>query len=236
MAAYRVADLPPRRVRFGPGALHVRGNDLDSFADTAAALDLAAVRRGGVDRARTLADALRSPARRSETTSVVAVDPWGNACAATHSLGLGSGIWVGGVHGNSMLGEGELLRGELVPGTRMQSMMVPSVVTDADGRLLVAGGAAGGSRIRPALLQVLAGVLAQGLSAAEAVAAPRMSVTQELVHLEPGFPDEVIEALRADGEELVLWDSPRPYFGGVAAIAADGPAADFRRGGLALTL
>ena len=135
-----------------------------------------------------------------------------------------------------MLGEGELLRGELVPGARMQSMMVPSVVTDPDGGLLVAGGAAGGSRIRPALLQTLAGVLAQGLTAAEAVAAPRMSVTDELVHLEPGFSDEVIEALRADGEELVLWDSPRPYFGGVAAIAADGPAADFRRGGMALTL
>ena len=236
MAAYRVADLPPRRVTFGPGTLHVRGNDLDSFADTAAALDLAAVRRGGADRARTFVTALRSPARRSETTSVVAVDAWGNACAATHSLGLGSGIWANGVHGNSMLGEGELLRGELIPGTRMQSMMVPSVITGPDGGLLVAGGAAGGSRIRSALLQVLAGVLGQGLSAAEAVAAPRMSVTHELVHLEPGFPDAVVEALRADGEELVVWDSPRPYFGGVAAIAADGPAADFRRGGMALTL
>jgi gamma-glutamyltranspeptidase/glutathione hydrolase len=145
-------------------------------------------------------------------------------------------VWVGGVHGNSMLGEGELLRGPLVPGTRMPSMMVPSVVTDADGSLIAAGGAAGGSRIRPALLQVLAGVLAEGRTATEAVAAPRMSVTDELVHLEPGFPDEVVRALRSDGEELVLWDSPRPYFGGVAAIAADGPAADFRRGGMALTL
>jgi gamma-glutamyltranspeptidase/glutathione hydrolase len=236
MAAYRVTDLTPRRVSFGPGILHVRGNDLDSFADTAAALDLAAVGRGGADRARTLVAALRSPARRSETTSVVAVDSWGNACAATHSLGLGSGIWAGGVHGNSMLGEGELLRGALVPGHRMPSMMVPSVITDPDGGLIAAGGAAGGSRIRSSLLQVFAGVLGQGLSATEAVAAPRMSVTPELVHLEPGFPDEVIEALRADGEELVQWDSPRPYFGGVAAIAADGPAADFRRGGMALTL
>ncbi len=236
MAAYQVTDLPPLRVPFGPGLLHVRGNDLDSFAATAAELDLAAVGRGGADRALALVTALRAPARRSETTSVVAVDPWGNACAATHSLGLGSGIWVGGMNANSMVGEGELLRGELVPGTRMQSMMVPSVVTDADGRLVVAGGAAGGSRIRPALLQVLAGVLAEGRSVAEAVAAPRMSVTDELVHLEPGFDPEVQAALRAAGEELVLWEAPRPYFGGVAAVAGDGPAADFRRGGLALTL
>ena len=236
MRAYRVSDLPPSRVPFGGGLLHVRGNDLDRFGRTAAALDLAAVGRGGADRAMALAKVLRATARRSETTSVVAVDPQGNACAATHSLGLGSGIWVGGVHGNSMLGEGELLRGTLVPGGRMQSMMVPLVLTDSDGALILAGGAAGGSRIRSALLQVIAGVVAEGRTVVEAVAAPRLSVTEELVHLEPGFADEVIEALRAAGEDVVLWESPRPYFGGVAAIAADGPAADFRRGGLALRL
>ncbi len=234
MDAYQVTELPPLRVPFGPGTLYVRGNDLDSFGSTAAALDLDAVRRGGVARAKALALALRAPSRRAETTSVVAVDAWGNACAATHSLGLGSGIWVRGVHGNSMLGEGELLRGELVPGARMPSMMVPSIVTDADGALLFAGGAAGGSRIRPALLQVMAGVLVEGRGTAEAVAAPRMSVTPELIHLEPGFPPEVIVALRAAGEELVLWPEPRPYFGGVAAISADGPAADPRRGGSAM--
>ena len=115
-------------------------------------------------------------------------------------------------------------------------MMVPSVVVGRDGELLMAGGAAGGSRIRPALLQVFAGVLAEGRGVAEAIAAPRMSVTDELIHLEPGFPPEVVAALRADGEELVLWDAARPYFGGVAAITADGPAADPRRGGSALLL
>ena len=116
----------------------------------------------------------------------------------------------------------------------MQSMMVPSIVTDPAGELIFAGGAAGGSRIRPALLQAIAGVLIEGRSAAEAVAAPRMSVTEQLVHLEPGFPDEVVSALRESGERLELWGQIRPYFGGVAAIAADGPAADPRRGGSAM--
>ena len=235
MAAYRVADLEPMRVPFAGRTVHVRDNDLDGFGRTAAALDEAAVRRGGADRALALVTALRAPARRAETTSVVAVDGLGNACAATHSLGMGSGVWAGGVHGNSMLGEGELLRERLLPGSRMASMMVPSVVTDPAGRLVFAGGSAGGSRIRPALLQVMAGVLAEGKGVADAVAAPRMSVTDQVVHLEPGFPPRVIEALQAAGEEVVLWDSPRPYFGGVAAVAADGPAADFRRGGRALT-
>ena len=118
----------------------------------------------------------------------------------------------------------------------MGSMMVPSVVTGPDGNLLFAGGAAGGGRIRPALLQVMAGVLAEGRGVGDAVTAPGMSVTPEVIHLEPGFPPDVIAGLRADGEELVLWEQSRPFFGGVAATAADGPAADHRRGGLALLL
>ena len=221
---------------FGPGVISVRGNDLDAFGRTAAALNADLRLVGPAPRARSLVRALRAPAVRSETTTLVAVDEQGNACAATHSLGLGSGIWTGGIHGNSMLGEGELLRGELLPGQRMPSMMVPLMVTDRTGGLLFAGGAAGGSRIRPALLQVLTKVLVDGYGAAEAVAAPRLYATDVGVHLEPGFGPEVIAALREDGEEIVQWPEQRPFFGGVAVVAKDGPAADPRRGGLALRL
>ncbi|GGL95314.1 gamma-glutamyltransferase [Nakamurella endophytica] len=236
LAAYRVIDLPVHRVPFAGLQLSARGNDLDGFAETARRLDVAAVAAGGVPRARALVAALRAPALRSETTSLVAVDSDGNACVVTHSLGLGSGVWVGGMHGNSMLGEGELLRGPLTAGARMPSMMVPSVVTDDAGALVVAGGAAGGSRIRPALLQVLSGLLVQGLDAPTAVAAPRLSASLEAVHLEPGLGPVVAQALRSDGHTVVEWEAPRPYFGGVSVAAGSGPAADPRRGGLALTV
>jgi gamma-glutamyltranspeptidase/glutathione hydrolase len=236
MAEYRVNELPVERVDFGPGVICVRGNDLDSFGRTAAAMHGSLGGTAPGDRALALVRALRAAAARTETTTVVAVDPQGNACAATHSLGLGSGIWTGGVHGNSMLGEGELLRGELLPGQRMPSMMVPLVVTDRAGGLLLAGGAAGGSRIRPALLQVLLHVLIDGRGAAEAVAAPRLSAVADAVHLEPGFGPEVLAALTESGENVVQWPEQRPYFGGVAVVAKDGPAADPRRGGLALRL
>ena len=236
MAAYRVQELTIDRVEFGPGVICVRDNDLDAFGRTAEAINRTLHLRGPAERARNLVRSLRAPAVRTETTTVVAVDREGNACAATHSLGLGSGVWTGGVHGNSMLGEGELLRGELLPGQRMPSMMVPLMVVDAGGKLLLAGGAAGGSRIRPALLQVLTRVLVDGHGAAEAVAAPRLSATPEAVHLEPGFGDEVVAALTADGDEVIQWPEQRPYFGGVAVVAADGPAADPRRGGMALRL
>ncbi len=233
MASYRVVDLPVVSARLGEVTVHVRGNDLDNFAGTLRALDLEAVRRDGPDRARALVAALRSPVQRAATTSVVAVDPQGNACAATHSLGLGSGVWVGGVHANSMLGEGELLRGDLPAGARMGSMMVPLVVTDAGGALIAAGGAAGGSRIRPALVQVLTGMVIQGRGSVAATAAPRLAAAPDAVHLEPGFPVEVVNALRDDGENVVQWDRMMPYFGGVSVAGGDGPAADPRRGGAA---
>ncbi len=236
MSQYHVRELTVLHVPFGDGVIHVRNDDLDSFGATAALVNASLHQRSPADRARTLVRALRAPAVRSETTTVVAVDEYGNACAATHSLGLGSGIWSGGVHGNSMMGEGELLRAELRPGKRMPSMMVPMVVTDRAGGLLFTGGAAGGGRIRSALLQVLTKIVVDGHAAAEAVAAPRMSVTPSAVHLEPGFRADVIEALEQDGETVVQWPEQRPYFGGVAVVAADGPAADPRRGGLALRL
>lgn len=234
MSAYRVRALPVRRVRFAGATVCVRDNDLDNFAATAAELDAGLSGADAVQRARLLVRALRGPAGRGETTSVAAADADGNACAATHSLGLGSGVWVAGLHGNSMLGEGELLRGDLRPGERMPSMMVPLVVLDDDGSAVLAGGAAGGSRIRAALLQVLEAILADRHPAAEAVAAPRIAVTDDAVHVEPGLPHEVIVGLRADRERVVEWPALRSFFGGVAVVTADGPAADPRRGGLAL--
>ncbi|MBM9466760.1 gamma-glutamyltransferase [Nakamurella leprariae] len=236
LQAYRVRDLPAERVPFAGRWIRVRGDDLDAFGATAVALDVEAVRAGGAARVLALVEALRAPTARSETTSLVAVDADGSACVVTHSLGLGSGVWSDGVHGNSMLGEGELLRRTAAPGERMPSMMVPLVVTDDDGRAVLVGGAAGGSRIRSSLLQVLAGVLVQGRGAAAAVAAPRLAVLDETVHLEPGFEPEVEVALRAAGHPVVRWAQSRPFFGGVAVVAADGPAADPRRGGVAVPL
>ena len=235
MAAYRVRELAPASVAFGTGVVRVRGNDLDHFAATVGALDQDAAAAGGPAGVLATARALIGAAKRAGTTSVVAVDADGNACAVTHSLGLGSGIWTHGVHGNSMLGEGELLRGTLTPGDRMGSMMVPLVATDHSGGLLLAGGAAGGSRIRPALLQVLVAMMLRGAGAAEAVSASRLAVAGDTVHLEPGFAGEEVAALRDAGLQVVQWPQQRPYFGGVSIAGRDGAAADPRRGGAAFS-
>lgn len=193
------------------------------------------------DRALTLAEVLAAPPYSGrtydDTTNLTVVDSDGSACVLTSSLGLGSGDFIPGfdVHLNSMLGESDLLIGPLEPGLRMESMMAPTVATDDDG-LVLAAGAAGGTRLKPALVQVLSGVLDEGLAPQAAVDRPRLHSTGKVVHLEPGFEESAITALVDAGYDVRRWPAVHHYFGGVSLIARSGEAADPRRSGAALRL
>ncbi len=228
LTSYRPVESVPREVTLGDRLVQARGDDLDDLLGVLASLDL-----GGdeVEMAQRVVLALRAYPRRGDTTSAAAADADGNACAVTTSLGLSSGVWVAGygVHLNSMLGEGELLRGQLVPGERMGSMMTPLAMHDADGLCLVAG-AAGGSRIRSALAQVLVRLVREGGAVADAIRAPRLNPVPGRVHVEAGYPPAVVRALEAV-EQIVQWPALSSYFGGVAAVDRHGPGADPRRDG-----
>jgi gamma-glutamyltranspeptidase/glutathione hydrolase len=196
-------------------------------------------RLGGLneaERALALVGALDGEARAapSDTTNITVVDADGNGCVLTTSLGLGSGDFVPGLdlHLNSMLGEADLVRGVLEPGQRMGSMMAPSVVLGDDG-LELAIGAAGGTRLRGALIQVAAGVLDEGLPAADAVARPRLHATGGRVQLEPGFSDDTVAALERNGYAVRVWPAPHHFFGGVSLVTPSEAAGDPRRSGTA---
>jgi gamma-glutamyltranspeptidase / glutathione hydrolase len=183
-----------------------------------------------------LVDALgESHAPETHTTNLVAVDADGNACVVTTSLGLGSGDWLPGfdLHLNSMLGETDLLHGALEPGARMHSMMAPTLVL-GDGDLELALGAAGGTRLRTALLTVLAGIVDAGLDPQTAVEAPRIHPAGDVVNAEPGADERTLEALESRGRTVRRWLERHHYFGGVSAIGRAGAAADPRRSGAAL--
>jgi gamma-glutamyltranspeptidase/glutathione hydrolase len=107
--------------------------------------------------------------------------------------------------------------------------MSPLVATRDDTPVLVAG-AAGGSRIRSALLQVLVNVFHKNMDVPAAILAPRLNPVPRRVHVEPGFAPEILDRLAAD-DEVVGWPALDSYFGGVSAIGATGPGADPRRGG-----
>ena len=173
----------------------------------------------------------------SHTTNLVAVDEKGNACVLTTSLGLGSGDYLAefDLHLNSMLGERDLVSGELAPGERVMSMTAPSIAVDDSG-LALAIGAAGGTRLRTALVQVASGILDEGLVPSEAIGRPRFHPAESVLNAEPGVNEEALNELEAKGWQVRRWSSLHHYFGGVSAIGRAGAAGDPRRSGEGLVL
>jgi gamma-glutamyltranspeptidase/glutathione hydrolase len=133
-----------------------------------------------------------------------------------------------------MLGERDLVAAGLPePGERIPSMMAPTLVLDTEGPALAAG-AAGGTRLRTALLTAAAGVLDEGLAPQEAVDRPRIHPDRRVVNAEPGVEEDGLETLENAGWAVRRWPELHHYFGGVSLVARSGGAADPRRSGVAL--
>ena len=165
------------------------------------------------------------------TTHVSVADAEGGAASMTTSNGEGSG-WLlpgTGVMANNMMGEDDLHPGGFhttPPGQRVASMMAPSMVVDADGRVRLVVGSGGSKRIRTALAQVIAGVVDQGQPLVDAVHAPRLHWDGERLHAEPGWSDEVLSALQGPMAAHPM-DAARPL---LRRGAGGGPRPRRRRG------
>ena len=225
---------PVEVTRFG--SLWLTRGGISLVPETLAVLP-ALGKRNSADRMFALVEALSGASGQEQhTTNVTVVDEAGNACVLTTSLGLGSGDYLPGLdlHLNSMLGELDLVAGGVPPpGERVPSMMAPTVVLDVNG-LSLAAGAAGGSRLRTALLTAATGVLDEGLAPQEAVDRPRVHPDGAVVNAEPGADERGLSALEASGRTVRRWQEQHHYFGGVSLISRGGGAADPRRSGLAL--
>jgi gamma-glutamyltranspeptidase / glutathione hydrolase len=186
--------------------------------------------RGGDDALLSALESAETP--DGHTTNVAAVDAAGNACVLTSSLGLGSGDFLPGLdlHLNSMLGEVDLLRGPLRPGERMGSMMAPGIVLGADG-LELAVGAAGGTRLRTAIVGVLVATLHEGEPIQAAIDRPRFHPAGDTLHAEPGVDESWLARLEAGGRTVRRWPALHHYFGGVSGCGPVGAGADPRRSG-----
>jgi gamma-glutamyltranspeptidase / glutathione hydrolase len=170
------------------------------------------------------------------TTHISVLDADGNAASLSASLGSGSGVVVPGtgIHLNNMLGELDLV-GASKPGERLTSMMSPSIVLENQAPRLVLG-SAGSARLRGAILQVTANVVAAGMSVEEAVDAPRIHAEAGVVHCEAA---PAADELELQGRTVVRWKERNLFFGGVSAVEvrSDGTTAaagDPRRGGAGL--
>jgi gamma-glutamyltranspeptidase / glutathione hydrolase len=173
--------------------------------------------------------------RLGSTTHVSVLDAEGNCASVTCSNGSCSGVVVPGtgLHLNNMLGEEDLNPGGFhrhEPGRRIPSAMAPTVVL-RDGRPQVALGSAGSSRIRSAVLQTVLRIVADGMPAQEAVAAPRVHYEGRVVEAEPGTDEEALAALERDGWPVQRFRERNLYFGGVQAVARDPETGEFSGGG-----
>jgi gamma-glutamyltranspeptidase/glutathione hydrolase len=127
------------------------------------------------------------------------------------------------------------------PGTRVTSMMAPTLVLN-EGDIELTVGSAGSNRLRSAILQVIRNVVDVGMSVEEAVRAGRLHYENGVLHAEPGFDPAVLDELERAGYEVVRWRGLNLYFGGTQAARRDpdsgrvSGAGDPRRGGAAVVV
>ena len=206
-----------------------------------------------LDRARASGEAGILPPPDDAGTSHFCVytrDGWAVSCTETINLSFGSLLAVpkwGIVLNNEMddfatrpgepnaLGLLQTDRNAPAPGKRPLSSMSPTIVTQGDRVVLIAG-ASGGPRIINGTLQVILNVLLQGMTPVEALAAPRLhhQWLPDMVQFEKLWTHaESIEALEAMGHET----GRRETVGKVQLIVIDengaiSPASDPRKHGV----
>ncbi len=172
------------------------------------------------------------------TTHISVLDAAGTAAALSSTLGSGSGVFRGGTQLNNMLGELDVIGArDSAAGSRLLSMMAPTIVLEG-GRPRLVVGSAGSVRLAGAIAQVAWRVLG-GTPVAEAIDAPRLHVDGSTLHLEGGWPSDVVPT--SSSFEIVRWEGLNLFFGGVQAVetTADGTvraAGDPRRGGAGLVV
>jgi gamma-glutamyltranspeptidase / glutathione hydrolase len=186
--------------------------------------DYAAKQRAGIDpdRVTPITDAsLVQPHEGHNTTHFSVVDAVGNAVSNTYTLNFSYGVGLvaedtgvllnnelddftaapGASNAFGLVGYEANLPG---PGKRPLSSMTPTIVMK-DGKVVLVTGTPGGSRIISTVLQVIVNVIDYKMDIAAAVAAPRLhhQWMPDEVRAEPGFPDDVLAALRTMGHRVM---------------------------------
>jgi gamma-glutamyltranspeptidase/glutathione hydrolase len=169
------------------------------------------------------------------TTHISIADQDGNVASMTCSNGEGSGYFAPatGIMLNNMMGEDDLHPEGFhssAPGQRVTSMMSPSVVLKNNEVKLVLG-SGGSKRIRTAMSQVLSQIIDFKRDIDVAVHAPRLHWDGEVLQMEPGFPQDSIDAV-SGLIPVNLWVERNVYFGGVHTVVPGVTGVgDPRRGG-----
>jgi gamma-glutamyltranspeptidase/glutathione hydrolase len=161
----------------------------------------------------------------NQTTHYNVVDAQGNAVAVTYTLNnsYGNGVTAPGLGfllndemddfaakpgAPNMFG---MLGGDanaIAPGKRPLSSMTPTIITKG-GKLVMAVGAPGGSRITTGVMEVILDVLDFHMNPQDAVDLPRFHEQwkPDILYLQNGFPENAAETLRKMGYRTQPTDS-----------------------------
>ena len=188
-------------------------------------------------RADTLRQAIRAgagpgakppPAEDSDTTHLTVVDGDGNVAAITHTLGNHSGVVTPGLgfvfnNGMNRFDPQPGRASSFAPGKARLHLMMPAIAI-RDGVPAVAFGAPGGNAILGGMVQSFTNVVDFGMTALEAVMAPRVYGEGTTVWAESGVRADVLEALAARGNDIVRYPGSfaRRPFVQLVVIDADG--------------
>ena len=175
------------------------------------------------------------------TTHISVADEEGNVVSMTHTLGAPSGVITEGLgfmyNGSMSVFDPRPGRtGSLAPGKARFSSMSPTIVLK-DDKPFIAIGAPGGTYISGSVVQGIVNVIDFGMSMFEAVSAPRISVTSDIVDVSNRIPRFVTSEVEAMGYRIAR--SYQSYaFAGVHGIKIENGrwsgGADPQRDGMAL--
>lgn len=157
----------------------------------------------------------------ADTTHVVAVDANGVIATMTHTLGTPSGVVTDGLgfmyNGAMAVFDPRPGRaGSLAPGKSRFSSLAPTIVFK-DDKPFLAIGAPGGTYIAMGILQAMLNVIDFGMTAAEAVSAPRFNATSDTLDITNRILRSTEAELKARGYPVRRWPM-NFHFAGVHAI------------------
>jgi len=137
------------------------------------------------------------------TTHVSIVDEAGNCVSLTHTNGLCSGVvtpGLGFLQNNYMLAFDPVPGGpnSIAPGKKRVTGALPCIVFKDEKPFMVLG-APGGTRIISAVLQTIVNVIDHGMTALEAVSAPRIDCQGGRIYAEGRIPAYVCDELASRG-------------------------------------
>jgi gamma-glutamyltranspeptidase/glutathione hydrolase len=158
-----------------------------------------------------------SAMQENGTTHLSIVDAEGNAVALTATIEseYGAQRMAGGFWLNNQLTDfsfepvidGKPVANAVAPRKAPRSSMSPSIVTDADGALVLVTGSMGGSTIIASVARSIIGVLDWKLSPQQALATPALFARTRTIEAERGrMPPAIINGLRQLGWNVVEAD------------------------------